>query len=167
MFELKSNWVWGFKKRGWLRISSIDVGVGKSILVKCSQALSSWITKSLLYFCKFLCVKGRRIWSYVIRQLVKQLVHTMLIANNYDSFHLWWKENLVKNQNVSKYYNPDCRRMKRFLSLKYKLLFCVSLFFVLFLSFSSAEFKRQLLGNLLSTGLGRSMHLYALICISH
>ena len=60
---MKSNLVWGFRKRGWSRISSIDVGVGKSLLVKCSQALSSWIKKSsLLYFCKFLCTMGQRIW---------------------------------------------------------------------------------------------------------
>ena len=60
---MKPNLVWGFRKRCWSRISLIDVGVGKSLLVKCSQALSSWIKKSsLLYFGKFLCTMGRRIW---------------------------------------------------------------------------------------------------------
>ena len=41
---------------GWWRISSIDMGTGNLLLVKCSQALSSWIRKSSLFcFCKFLC----------------------------------------------------------------------------------------------------------------
>ena len=33
----------------------------------------------------------------------------MFITNNNTSFHLWWKENLVKNQKVFKYYVHDCR----------------------------------------------------------
>ena len=32
----------------------------------------------------------------------------MLITNNSASFHLWEKENLVKHQKVSKYYENDC-----------------------------------------------------------
>ena len=41
---------------GWWRISSIDMGTGNLLLVKCSQTLSSWIRKSSLFcFCKFLC----------------------------------------------------------------------------------------------------------------
>ena len=32
----------------------------------------------------------------------------MFISNNRASFHLWWKENLVKHQKVSKYYENDC-----------------------------------------------------------
>ena len=41
---------------GWWRISSIDMGAGNLLLVKCSQTLSSWIKKSSLFcFCKFLC----------------------------------------------------------------------------------------------------------------
>ena len=31
----------------------------------------------------------------------------MFITNNHDSFHLWWHENFVKHQNVSKYYDQD------------------------------------------------------------
>ena len=30
------------------------------------------------------------------------------IYKNCTSFHLWWKENLVKNQKVSKYYENGC-----------------------------------------------------------
>ena len=37
-----------------------------------------------------------------------QLVYTMFIINNCASFHLCWKENLVKHQKVSKYYENDC-----------------------------------------------------------
>ena len=40
---------------------------------------------------------------------MRQLVHTMFISNNRALFHLWWKENLVKHQNVWKYYENDCR----------------------------------------------------------
>ena len=39
---------------------------------------------------------------------MKQLVYTMFIGNNRPSFHLWWKENLVKHWKVSKYYETDC-----------------------------------------------------------
>ena len=36
-----------------------------------------------------------------------QLVYTMFITNNRASFHLW-KENLIKQQQVSKYYDHGC-----------------------------------------------------------
>ena len=45
-----------------------------------------------------------------LRQLVKKLEYTMLINNNHALFHLWGKENLVKHQEVSKYYENDCLR---------------------------------------------------------
>ena len=32
---------------------------------------------------------------------MRQLVYTMFITNNHDSFHLWLKENLVKYQKKS------------------------------------------------------------------
>ena len=32
----------------------------------------------------------------------------MFKSNNRPSFHLWWKENLVKHQQVSKYSENDC-----------------------------------------------------------
>ena len=31
-----------------------------------------------------------------------------LVTNNHASFHLWWKESLVKHLKVSKYYDHDC-----------------------------------------------------------
>ena len=40
---------------------------------------------------------------------MRQLIYTMFISDNRKSFHLWWKENLVKHQKVSKYYKNDCR----------------------------------------------------------
>ena len=43
-----------------------------------------------------------------MRQFVRQLVYTMYIIDNGASFYLWWKENLVKHQKVSKYYENDC-----------------------------------------------------------
>ena len=42
-------------------------------------------------------------------QIVRQAVNIMLITNNRAPFHLWWKENLVKHQKISKYYENDCR----------------------------------------------------------
>ena len=40
---------------------------------------------------------------------MKQLEYTMFITNNNQaSFHLWWKENLVKQQKLSKYYVHGC-----------------------------------------------------------
>ena len=46
--------------------------------------------------------------SWVVRQLVIQLVCPMFISNNRTSFQFWWKENLVKHRKVSKYYETDC-----------------------------------------------------------
>ena len=31
-----------------------------------------------------------------------------VISNNRPSFHMWGKENLVKDRKVSKYYETDC-----------------------------------------------------------
>ena len=39
---------------------------------------------------------------------MRQLVYTILISNNCSSLHLWWTENLVKLQQVSKYDEKDC-----------------------------------------------------------
>ena len=33
----------------------------------------------------------------------------MFISKNRPSFDLWWKENLLKHRNASKYYETDCR----------------------------------------------------------
>ena len=45
--------------------------------------------------------------SYVVRHLMRQLVYTIFISNNCASSNLWWKDNLVKHQQVSKYYEND------------------------------------------------------------
>ena len=53
---------------GWSRISFTEVGSGKLLLVKCSQALSNWIKKfSLLCFCKCLWLVDLRICFYLKR----------------------------------------------------------------------------------------------------
>ena len=39
---------------------------------------------------------------------MRQLVYAMFLSNNRPSFQLWWKENLLKHQKVSKYYETDC-----------------------------------------------------------
>ena len=41
--------------------------------------------------------------------LVGQLLYTMFITNNHASFHLWWRERLIKYQKVLKYYDQGCR----------------------------------------------------------
>ena len=42
------------------------------------------------------------------RQFVRQQLYTTFISKNHTSFHLRWKENLLKHLNVSKYYDNDC-----------------------------------------------------------
>ena len=51
---------------------------------------------------------------------MRQLVYTKYIRNNHSSFHLWSKENLVKSQKVSKYYDHDC--LQNFLLISTPLL---------------------------------------------
>ena len=51
---------------------------------------------------------------------MSQLAYTILISNNRPSLHLWWKENLGKLQQVSKYYENDCLQI--FLLLLMSLL---------------------------------------------
>ena len=60
-------------------------------------------------------------------QLVKQLAYTMFISNNRAPFHLWWKENLVKQKKVSKYYENDC----------------LQIFLLLFMSLLTAKFVKK------------------------
>ena len=47
--------------------------------------------------------------------MVMQVVCTMFITNNNASFHLCSKENLVKHQKVSKYYEHDYLRKSHLL----------------------------------------------------
>ena len=46
--------------------------------------------------------------SYLIWEIVTQLLYTMFISKNHASFHLCWNQHLVKHQKVSKYYINDC-----------------------------------------------------------
>ena len=46
---------------GWARISSIDVGIGKLLLVKFNQKLNNWIKRSF-FFLEFLCLLNLRIY---------------------------------------------------------------------------------------------------------
>ena len=36
----------------------------------------------------------------IVWQIVEQLIYTMFIINNHASFHMWWKEYLVKHHNI-------------------------------------------------------------------
>ena len=49
---------------------------------------------------------------------MRQLLYTMFISNNRALFHSWWKENLVKHQNVPIYY-------ENWLPAKFSFAFCV------------------------------------------
>ena len=51
----------------------------------------------------------RIFWAPMSEHIVRQFVHTMFTSNNRASFQLRWKENLLKHQKVSKYYQSDCR----------------------------------------------------------
>ena len=44
---------------------------------------------------------------------MRQLIWTKFISNNRPSFHLPWKENLVKHRKVWKYYETDCRSRRQ------------------------------------------------------
>ena len=48
------------------------------------------------------------VWKAPVKEFIS-LVYTMFISNNRSSFHLWWKENLVKHRKVSKYYETNFR----------------------------------------------------------
>ena len=62
---------------------------------------------------------------------MRQLVYTTFISNNRTSFHLWWKENLLKHRKVSKYYETDrsLRKFSSFVTIK-----CVPTFLSLLVS---------------------------------
>ena len=47
--------------------------------------------------------------SYVVRQLVRQLVHWLSGYNNLVPFHLWWRQSLLKSEKVCGYFVQDCR----------------------------------------------------------
>ena len=42
---------------------------------------------------------------------MRQHLYTMFITTIHASFHLWWKEHLVKYQKVSKYYDHSCSKL--------------------------------------------------------
>ena len=90
---------------GWWRISSIDMGTGNLLLVKCSQTLSSWIRKSSLFLCQLylricFCLKRAKPW-------LEFSINQHLINTAWDlSWEHWWDliifelilflENLIK-----------------------------------------------------------------------
>ena len=85
--------VWGGAQRGRGGLISVfgkfSASIGKTFTL-------AWRLGAGLSFCE------------ALRQPVRQLVYAMFISNNRPSFHLWWKENLVKHRKVWKYYETDC-----------------------------------------------------------
>ena len=43
-----------------------------------------------------------------VEELMRQPFYTTFLSNNCTSFDLWLKDNLIKHQKVSKYYEDDC-----------------------------------------------------------
>ena len=50
--------------------------------------------------------------SYVVRQLVRQLVHQVCYTRYQVSSYLWWIESVIKYVKVPKYYDQDCRLIR-------------------------------------------------------
>ena len=61
-----------------------------------------------------------KILSLVVRQLVRQLVHAFSGDNNLVSFHMWWKEIVLKPEKICKYFVQDCRIILKKMKYKYK-----------------------------------------------
>ena len=64
--------------------------------------------------------------SKVVQQLVRQLVYTMFITNYRVLFHMLWKENLVKHEKFSTYFENKC--LQFFIIIMFFFLF----FFIFF-----------------------------------
>ena len=64
-------------------------------------------------------------YSYVMRQLA----YSIFITNNHASLYLWWKENLIKHQKVSKHYAN----------------YCLQSFILLFISLLTAPFVKNVI----------------------
>ena len=71
-------------------------------------AINLWSLEIFLIFPNFL-----RFIILVVGQLVRQAVHIMFITNNHASIHLWWKENLLNHQKISKYCEHDCNYLSK------------------------------------------------------
>ena len=52
--------------------------------------------------------RGVKVWLLFFGSL-DTCLNTIFASNNRASFHLWWKEKLVKHRRVWKYYETDCR----------------------------------------------------------
>ena len=61
-----------------------------------------------------------------VEELMRQPFYTTFLSNNCTSFDLWLKDNLIKHQKVSKYYEDDCLHF-------FVCLFVFVGFFVLFM----------------------------------
>ena len=70
--------------------------------IGCLQVYQVYIT-SFWFHSKLVLQKAKK----PTKQPVRQHLHIMFISNNHASFDLWWKENLVKHQEVSKRYEND------------------------------------------------------------
>ena len=70
----------------------------------------SWVLSAILWGFDIFLVFRNLLRSWVLRRWVtpEATQHVMFISNNCASFHVWWTENLLKHQKVSKYYENSC-----------------------------------------------------------
>ena len=80
--------------------------------------------------------------SKVVQQLVRQLVYTIFITNYRVLFHMLWKENLVKHEKFSTYFENKC--LQFFIIIMFFFcFFCFFLYFLLFMSLSTAPIVKK------------------------
>ena len=92
-------------------LSKIRLLISLILLMRVSLWLEKWVQWRKSVVDSTLVLMWNRTLReklYIVRQVMRRLVYTMIISNNRALFHLRWKKNLVKHQKVSKYDENDC-----------------------------------------------------------
>ena len=102
----------------WSRISSIGMGVENLLLVKCSQALSSWIKKSSLFcFCKVLCpfylrtcfcLKRAKTWLEFSIKLIFNQYSMRSFQRSLVGFNNFWLNFIFREFNCVSKMSKEC-----------------------------------------------------------
>ena len=103
---------------GWWRISSIDMGAGNLLLVKCSQTLSSWIKKSSSFcFCKFLsqlylricfCLERAKPWLEFSIKLIFNQYSMRSFQRSLVGFNNFWLNFIFREFNCVSKMSKEC-----------------------------------------------------------
>ena len=107
LWSLRPVWRLYYIKKSIKKLLVGDRRVTRERSHRSGKRLYTCLSQAFRRLCPKNCDRVIRI-KEVVRQLVRQLVYTMFISNFRASFHLWWKENLLKHQRFSKYYKNDC-----------------------------------------------------------